>query len=355
MKELYEKYHKLAIKLLLTAGIFLFIYFLVKYFLPFFAPFVIAVIISMINEPFIRLLEKKAKIPRKIAAIISLLFTISILGVIITIGIIKIFNELIILQENLSTYIDSISGKLNEYFDKIASYYNNLPPNISNAVDEGLKNLSTNVEGVIKYLVTYLLDTLTSIPRMAVFIIMTLLGTYFISSDRNRILHFINRQIPESWSKNISGVKTGTLKALFGYLKAYLILMSLTFIEVTIGLFFIGADYILLMGLIVALSDAIPILGTGIVMVPWIAWNLISGNMQMAFGLSIIYIFGVIVRQILEPKIVGDQIGLHPLATLISMYIGLSLFGVLGLFVGPISVILVKNLQDSGLLRLWKD
>ena len=110
IRELYKKYNKPFLKLLLIICIFLIIYISVKYLVPFFAPFVIALIISIINEPVIRLLENKVKIPRKIAAVISLLLTISVLGVIVTLGIIKIFNELVILQGNLSTYIDSISG-----------------------------------------------------------------------------------------------------------------------------------------------------------------------------------------------------------------------------------------------------
>jgi sporulation integral membrane protein YtvI len=166
---------------------------------------------------------------------------------------------------------------------------------------------------------------------------------------------FIYRQLPDSWSKNLAGVKTDTFSALLGYFRALLILIGFTFIEVTLGLFILGVDYALLLGLIVAISDAIPIVGTGLVMVPWIAWNFISGNTQLGLGLLIIYILGIIMRQVMEPKIVGDQIGLHPLVTLASMYIGLEVFGVLGMIIGPVSIIILKNLQNSGVLRIWKE
>jgi sporulation integral membrane protein YtvI len=351
----FERYYRAAVKVILIAAVFLIIYLCVKFMLPFFAPFVIAIIIATINEPLIRVLVKRAKFPRSVAAIISLLLTISILGFLITIGIIKIYNELVILQNNLSTYTDEASNEIGKLFKDIAAYYQNLPDSVSNAINENLKNIAPKLEGVIKSVVTYTINTISSIPKVAVFIIVTLLSSYFISSDRNKIVDFFTRQVPENWSRNFSGIKSDTFTAVFAYFKAILILMTITFIEVSIGLFVIKADYVLLMGLIVALSDAIPVLGTGIVMVPWITWNLATGNMHMALGLTIIYLLGVIIRQILEPKIVGDQIGLHPLITLISMYIGLNIFGVFGLFIGPVSVIIVKNLQTSGLIRIWKD
>ncbi len=95
----------------------------------------------------------------------------------------------------------------------------------------------------------------------------------------------------------------------------------------------------------VGISDAIPIVGTGVIMIPWILWTIITGDMPLAFGLTIIYLLGIIIRQIMEPKIVGSQIGLHPLVTLLAMYIGLKFFGILGMFVGPVSIIIVKNFR----------
>jgi sporulation integral membrane protein YtvI len=131
--------------------------------------------------------------------------------------------------------------------------------------------------------------------------------------------------------------------------------MGFTFIEVSIGLFILNVKYAFLIALLVGLSDAIPIVGTGVVMVPWILWTIISGDMPLAMGLGIIYVLGILIRQIMEPKIVGSQIGLHPLVTLLAMYIGLKFFGIIGMFVGPISIIVVKRLQDSGAMRLWND
>ena len=131
--------------------------------------------------------------------------------------------------------------------------------------------------------------------------------------------------------------------------------MAFTFVEMSIGLIILNVNYAFLLALIVGLAEAIPVVGTGLIMIPWILWHVINGNMPLVLGLSVLYVLGILIRQIMEPKIVGTQIGLHPLVTLLSMYVGLKFFGVLGMFIGPISLIIVKNLQDSGIFKLWND
>ncbi|MDP4093517.1 MAG: sporulation integral membrane protein YtvI [Bacillota bacterium] len=350
----YEKYIKFLLKLLLLAVIFFAVYFVIEYLLPFLAPFIVAIIIALITEPLISLLHNKAKLPRSIAAVISLLLTISILGFILVVGSIKIYNELVVLQGNISNYIQSTSDQITQYLDKAAAFYQTLPKEISDTITEGIKSLAPQLQGLLGSVVNYIIGTVKSIPNIFVFITVTLLATYFISSDRVEIRNFVYKQLPANWSKTLPGIKDNAFHAIAGYFKALLILMMFTFIEVSVGLVILKVDYALLLGLVVAICEIIPVLGTGIIMVPWIGVNLLLGNVQLAVGLSIVYLIGVVIRQVTEPKIVGSQIGLHPLATLLSMYIGLSLFGVLGMIIGPISIIILKSLQTAGVLHLWK-
>lgn len=352
--EIWNRYKNSIKKLLVVIFIFVFIYLSLTYLLPFFAPFVIALIVSYINEPVIQLLSKM-KIPRKVGAGISLLVTMSALGSLITAGILKLIDELTVLQENLNTYSSDISLQLNHLVSKATKFYNDLPTEVTDTVTKNLSAFSSKITALITAILQYAISTVSSIPTITVFIIVTILATYFISSDRRRIYAFIFRQLSPKWRTNLSILKNGTFKAVIGYFRAILILMGFTFIEVSVGLFVLDINYALLMGLIVGIAEVIPIVGTGIVMIPWITWHLVNGNMQMVFGLAIIYILGILIRQIMEPKIIGSQIGLHPLATLLSMYIGLEFFGVIGMFIGPITIIIIKNLQESGLLRLWND
>jgi len=352
--ELWTKYQSAIKKLVLIVIIFATIYISITYLFPFFAPFVIAMIVSYINEPVIRLLQK-FKISRKIAAIISLLVTMSALGFSITAGIIKIYDELTVLQNNLATYSTEISAQINDVIYKVTDFYNALPVEVTDTITKNLASLSNRITGIITTIIQYAINTASSIPKLTVFVIVTILGTYFISSDKRKISIFLYKQLPISWRKGMPDLKKDTLKALIGYFKAILILMGFTFIEVSVGLFILDVKYAFLIALMVGLAEAVPIVGTGIVMLPWIMWQVFAGNMTLAFGLAVLYVLGILIRQIMEPKIVGSQIGLHPLVTLLAMYVGLKFFGVLGMFIGPISLIIVKNLQDAGALRLWND
>ncbi|MDP4180711.1 MAG: sporulation integral membrane protein YtvI [Bacillota bacterium] len=355
MQKFMQKYYKIALKVLFILLFLIIVYISVTYLIPFFAPFVIGIILAFVNEPVIKFLQKRLKLPRKVSALISLLLTIIVFGALITIGLIKMYNELLILKGNVTDYVNSTSNQINEYFNKVQTYYNKLPVGISSAINENINNLAPKAQEFITSLVTYLINTISSIPKVTVFLIVSILSAYFISSDRKKINDFFNRQFPEAWKVNYIDIKSGTFTALFGYVKALLVLMFITFSEVSIGLTILGVKYALLMGFLVGASDAVPILGTSVIMIPWIGWNMIIGDYKMTLGLTIIYILGVAIRQILEPKIIGDQIGLHPLVTLIAMYIGLNFFGVMGMFVGPVSIIILKNLQDSGSIKFWRE
>lgn len=355
MRILADRLKKLTISMALILVILFIIYITTTYLFAYIAPFIIAIVISCINEPIISFMENKMKINRKLSSVISLTLTVSIIAVLITLGVFKMYYELMKLKVNLPQYMESISSTVADCYNRASVFYYNLPENISGTFQYNLKSILPQLEGVIGQIAASILSSITSVPKVAVFTTVTLLSSYFISSDRRNIIGFINRQFPGSFKKDLRGVKSDTLSAIVGYFKAQLILMTITFVQTTIGLIVIRADYAVLMGFLVALADGIPILGTTIVMFPWIAWNVITGNMQMAFGLAAVYLIGVIIRQIIEPKIVSNQTGLHPFATLISMYFGLMLFGFLGIFIGPIFVIFLKSLQKSGLINIWND
>jgi|LSQX01.1.fsa_nt_gb sporulation integral membrane protein YtvI len=345
-----------TIKGLITAMLILaIIYIGVTYFFLFFAPFVLAILISLINEPFIKFIEKHLRLGRKTASVISIALTVSIIATVITIVIMKIYYELIKLQGNLPVYIESVSNIMTGYYNRASIFYYSLPDSISSALETNLRGMLPDIERVITSTASSILGSLTSIPRIALFIMVTLLSSFFISSDKDTIINFLYRQFPHRFKKNIYGIKSDTLSAVLGYFRAQLIIISITFVESTLGFIIIKADYAVLMGFITALSDAVPVLGTNIVMLPWILWNVITGNIKMALGLTGVYILGIILRQVFEPKIVAHQTGLHPFAALVSMYIGFLVFGFTGLFIGPVLAIFLKSLQSSGIVSIWND
>ncbi|MFZ5986826.1 MAG: sporulation integral membrane protein YtvI [Bacillota bacterium] len=350
-----EKYKKTVTSVITILLIILVIYMGATFLFAFLAPFIIAVVISLINEPIINYMEKKMRINRKYASVLSLVLTVSIITFLIVLIVLKVYYELIRLQNNLPQYIETISNTISGYYDRASVFYDYFPDNISASLEDNFKSNLPKVEKIITSIAASILNSITSIPKIAVFTTVTLLSSYFISSDRRNIRNFVYKQLPGNFKKGFPGVKSEAGSAILGYFRAQLVLMSITFIQSTLGFIIIKADYAVLMGFIVALSDGIPILGTGIIMLPWIAWSFITGNMKMACGLASVYLSGLIIRQVIEPKIVAAHTGLHPLVTLISMYMGLMLFGVIGLFIGPLFAILLKSLQKSGVISLWND
>ena len=346
---------KQLVKILIFIGIILGAYIGIKYVIVFIAPFLMAAFISAINEPIVGYLETRLKLNRKSASIISLTLSICVIAALAMSVLFKIYTELLKLQHNLPDYINSISYTLSVYYSKITAFYNSLPYNVQGSFRENLLVFLPKLEGVIAAIATSIISSITSLPKLGIFITVTLLSSYFISSDKKNIRNFIYRQIPNKSQLRFYNIKTGAVSSIFGYFKAQLIIMTVTFIVSTLGFIIINAEYAVLMGLIAAISDGIPLLGSSIVMIPWIIWNFITGNLRMALGLSSVYIFAIIVRQIIEPKIVSYQTGLHPLATLISMYLGLMIFGVIGLFIGPITMIFLKSLHSSGVITIWNE
>lgn len=355
MQTIFKKYIKQLTSFLLFVGLLFGAYIGLKYIFTFFAPFVLAAFISAINEPIVGFLEKKLNFNRKSATILSLTISICIIAALVLIMLFKIYTELIKLQNNLPNYITIISYFFTGYYSKLNSFYNNLPLDIHGSFSNNMLLFLPKLEEFITTLAGSILAIISSLPKLGIFITVTLLSSYFISSDKKNIRNFIYTQIPHKSQKNFYNAKIGAVSSIFGYFRAQLIIMAVTFFISALGFIIIHTDYAILMGLLTAIADGIPLLGSGIVLVPWIILNFITGNLRMALGLSSVYLFAIIVRQIIEPKIVYKQTGLHPLVTLISMYLGFMIFGVIGLFLGPVTMIFLKNLHSSGIITIWKE
>ena len=153
----------------------------------------------------------------------------------------------------------------------------------------------------------------------------------------------------------IYDIKDYTVNTLFKIIFAYAKIMSITFVELSIGFIILGIDSPFLVALLISIFDVLPVLGTGGIMVPWVLYLLINGQINLAIGLLILYIIVTVIRNIIEPKIVGDQIGVHPLLMLIGMYAGVKIFGMFGLILFPVVLIIIKNLNDSEKIHLYKN
>ncbi len=181
-----------------------------------------------------------------------------------------------------------------------------------------------------------------------------MVASIFLSIDYHNVLSFILRQVPDRHSETISFVRSICTNTLFKLLRAYGLLMFITFVELSIGFTLLRIPYALLLAALIALVDILPVLGTGTVLVPWAFIALIMGEVKMFIGLGIIYIIVTIVRNVLEPRLVSMQIGLNPLVTLFFMFLGLRAIGLLGMLLFPLIVMVLVQLHESGKIRIWK-
>ena len=218
---------------------------------------------------------------------------------------------------------------------------------------------------IIKQVLNGVLQTVYSIPKIAIYLVITILATYFITSDKfyilDRIEHHIPRKIVDKVNFKIKGIK----ETLGNYLKAQGTLFLITFFIFLIGLYIlkiIGMDvkYPFLMALIILILDILPIFGAGTIIIPWIITLFMNSNSSLAFSLLGLYILNIAVREFLEPKLVSKKIGIHPIFTLIAMYTGFKLIGIFGMIIGPIVLIILKNIfsdmiEDGIMKTILKD
>jgi len=185
--------------------------------------------------------------------------------------------------------------------------------------------------------------------------VFTILASIFISLDYTAITTFLKKQLPGKAATFLGDAKSHLGKTVLGYLRAYLILWILTFTELSIGLSILKVKSAVGLAAIIALADILPVVGTGGILLPWSVFSLITGNYFVGFGLIVLYLIILVVRNFAEPKIVGDQLGLNPLITLVAIYLGYLWMGVVGMILLPITATILIGLHKTGKIKLWKE
>ena len=309
-------------------------------------PFTIALFLSILTRPFTRFLEKKLKLSKKLSTIISIV-TFLIIGA-IGWGSLKLISEIYKLSQNLNNYSEMAQKLWSDNMTKIDTYLGNFPSGFTRQVNDTINSFISSGSARLGIFIKGLINFITSIPTLILYICITILATFFISLDRDEIVAFLEQQLPKSWLDKVFNIKTDMFTVLGSYIKAQIILMTICFFELLIWLNLLSflklnVPYPLLMSIIICLIDALPILGAGTILIPWAIISFALGDIKLGIMLIIIYLFVLSVRQMLEPKLVSQNLGVHPLITLISMYSGFKIFGVIGFLIGPVVMIILKN------------
>ena len=326
----------------------------------FYMPFLIAFIISLLIEPIIKFFMRKLKFTRRTSSIIIfIIVAIAIIGLLV-LGIVSLISEASNLLQDLNKYVDKFYGIYQNLTEKIDLNKLHLPEEIMPVFNNSTEGLLNTVTVWIRNALTGLLNIITSIPTVGIYFAVTILSLYFICVDKIYIIDQIEHHVPKRWLSKVGRHIKELIQTLGGYLKAEATLILVSFVISLIGLYIFkivgfNIEFPLLMALFIGFVDALPILGSGTVMIPWAIISGLNGDLQL--GIAIIMLFAImsITRQFLEPRLVSKHIGTHPIFTLIAMYTGFKFIGILGLIIGPIIFIVIKNvfarLIDEGFLK----
>lgn len=333
----------------------------VRYLFLWMLPFVMAFLVAAGLQRPVGWLVKKTKISKKVFSIILVVFLVLLLASAVAI----ISWQLVLSIANFVRDTDNIQ-MIEKYIYRLSESANNFVQSISNIISESaattlqeaVDNISSNM---IKFLTGFFADiaasaaaATTKLPMLLVSFVIWIIASIFLTIDYHSVKSFIYRQIPERYAETARIIKNLCTNTIFKLIQAYLLMMIITFAELSICFSVLKIPYALLIAAAIAVVDILPVLGTGTVLIPWALLNLLMGNPKMFIGLGITYIIVTVIRNIIEPRIVSQQIGLNPLVTLFFMFLGLKAIGIVGMLLFPVIVMIIIQLHDSGRIKLWK-
>lgn len=359
MKKTARRYGKVIINLCIALIAVLLVFWAVPKLLAFFLPFVIGWVIAWIAGPLVKVLEEKLKIKRKAVTAIVI---VCVIALVILAG----YGIFTVLIRQITGFIQSLPQLWNSFEEdwshiaaNLDSVFKRLPEKFEVDWDSIGKSLEGYVGNAVAEFGTPTVAAVGSfaknIPTVIIGIIMCVLSAYFFIAEKDYMSRFLRRHIPSIVQKKWDMVFGSLKKAVGGYVKAQLKIEIWIYLILLVGLALLGVDYAVLIALGMALLDILPFFGTAIVLVPWAIIKCLSTDYKMCIGLLIIWGVSQLVRQVIQPKIVGDSIGMPPIPTLFLLFIGYKLSGAIGMIVAvPIGIIIVR-MNEEGVFDTTKN
>lgn len=336
------------------------IYVVFKYLIGLIWPFFLAFIFSWVLRPMIRFMTGKWRMRHNLAAAICLLLFFLIAGGIvaaITVKLVSLATDAVAAIPSLYTgTIEPSLEKSIDWIEQLATRFKN--PAIAATVEDALPNIvssiSSAVTGFSVKAVSAVSGWVAKLPSRLLSTLICVIATVFLTMDFPSVTAFVLRQVPDKTKHIVTETAQSLKEVVLQFGKGYLIIMGITFAEILAGLLIIRQENAGLIALLIAVFDIFPVVGAGLILLPWAVITLIGGAYAKGAGLLALWIIVIVVRQIIEPRIVGHSVGLHPLVTLMSVFIGTKLFGGVGLFGLPITCAIIKSLDDGGIIHLLK-
>ncbi|MBR0414937.1 MAG: sporulation integral membrane protein YtvI [Clostridia bacterium] len=363
-----EKRRSFLINIIFWMAVAAILYVLLVKALPIVLPFFIAFVIALIlNKPSFKIHQKFPKIKKSAAGRILFLIVLIIIALIIAFAGVSIASYIKDFAKWLGANFKHIPGYLLGLKTKVLDATASLPDSIRGAVENALNKYastdaikSIDVSKILTGAAGGVWSFAKGVPSVLVSTLIAIIATFFMFGAYDDIVLFIRAQLPERGRTMLSDVKSAFKDTIGKYALAYGKIILITFGEILVSLLLMKlfkiykGSYIPLIAAGIAIVDILPVLGTGSIVAPWAVICFVQGDIAM--GIALLVMWGVIsvIRQYIEPKLVGKQIGLNPVLTLFGMYVGLKVFGAIGMFGLPITIIVLKALQDTGKIHLWK-
>lgn len=336
---------------------------IIVYVTPLVYPFIIGWLLAYIMNPLVNWLQKKARFPRWLGSLATMILYLGLFSAIITLLVSRIVVEISrfahYVNNNINNWIQSFvtffeSEWVQGVLDQVAHFstqneklYETIEQNLINAGEK----LSGEITGMITGFVEFLIGMAAGLPNFTLIIVVIVLAGFFISKDWYKLAGIVSRLFPPSIASTTLEIWNDLKRALFGYLKAQMIMISITAAFIMTGLLIMRVNYAITIGLLIGLVDLLPYLGVGAVMVPWAIYLFFQGNISLGIGISILYGIVLVTRSMIEPKVLASSIGLDALSTLIAMVVGLKLFGVVGVIIGPVTLVVLVALHKANVFR----
>lgn len=323
---------------------------LYKVIIPILMPFIIGFLVASLVQLMVRRVKPHSEKIRKALSIIFVIAFYLVIGGLIGALIVKLVTEAVdfarnvpgVFQNKIIPFLNAVTDYAGKFLSPIDA---ELATNINDFVNQFIAKMGEVIVEYSKSAVKLAANGIAGVPRLIVSVILTLVSTFYFAADYKRIVSFILSYIPkQKRSKLANGYRYGK-KVAVAFFKSYFALFLLTWAELCAGFLILNIPYAVLIALAIAIFDILPVLGVGGILLPWAVIVAVMGNYKLGAGLLILYLVITVVRNTLESKIVGQQIGLHPLATLIAMILGLRLMGLVGMILFPITLVALANMK----------
>jgi sporulation integral membrane protein YtvI len=335
-------------------------YIFIQYLAVWMMPFVVGMVLALILQGPVNWVLRHTHLKRKMVAPVVTLVLVMIIIALLVLLLVSAVGEAakfvaslpVWFQNTAPLVVDAMTKRLEIIIEALPQDWET---QIRGIVSDELQMMQSEVGGLSATVLSWVANSAASLPSLLISFIVSIVATFFLCSKFDRVKGFFWRQVPGKY-KELAGDTWATFAHTLGQMiRSYILIMFITFCEVAVGLSLMRVEYSLLLAALISLVDIMPVIGTGTILIPWGLIALLTGNMGLGAGLLLLYVVVTVVRNILEPRIIGRRIGIHPLITLVFMYLGLHILGIPGMFLFPLLFVLLKNAQEAGMIRLWKN